>query len=91
MRLSLALGPAPSFLEARVATGLAVPRVEIVGAVQDEDAGAGRKRKRALVVKEEEEAWQMPGVGEGERLAMLQHVVTGLNDQLFADLLQGFH
>jgi hypothetical protein len=90
MRLSLALGPAPSFLEARVATGLALPRVEIMGTVQDEDAGAGRKR-RAPVVKEKEEAWHMPGLGEGERLAMLQHVVTGLNDQLFADLLQGFH
>jgi hypothetical protein len=66
--------------------------VEIVGTPQDEDAGAKRKRrKRAPVVKEKEEAWHMPGVGEGERLAMLQHVVTGLNDQLFADLLQGFH
>jgi hypothetical protein len=94
MRLSLALGPAQSFLEARVATGLALPRVEIVGTAQeadDADAGAGRKRKRAPVVKEREEVWHMPGVGEGERLAMLQHVVTGLNDQLFADLLQGFH
>jgi hypothetical protein len=86
MRLSLALGPAPSFLEARVATGLALPRVEIVGAAQDEDAGARGKTKRAPV-----EAWHMPVVGEGERLAMLQHVVTGLNDQLFTDLLQGLH
>jgi hypothetical protein len=33
----------------------------------------------------------VPRVAEKERLAMLQHVVTGLNDQLFADLLQGFH
>jgi hypothetical protein len=65
--------------------------VEIVGTVQDDDAGAGRKRRRAPVVKKREEAWHMPGVGEGERLAMLQHAVTGLNDQLFADLLQGFH
>lgn len=81
----------PSFFEARLAA--ATPRAEIVGIEQEEtgQAGVGKKRKRGPAIQQPREPWSVPRVAEKERLAMLQHVVTGLNDQLFADLLQGFH
>lgn len=81
----------PSFFEARLAA--ATPRAEIVGIEQEEtgQAGVGNKRKRGPAIQQPREPWSVPRVAEKERLAMLQHVVTGLNDQLFADLLQGFH
>jgi hypothetical protein len=81
----------PAFLEARLAA--ATPRVEIVGIQQKEtgQAGVGDKRKRDPATQQPREPWSVPRVAEKERHAMLQHVVTGLNDQLFADLLQGFH
>jgi hypothetical protein len=75
---SLALGAVPSFLEGRVGTGLGPPRVEIVGTQHEEDASARGKRGLA-------------GVAEEECDAMVEYVVTGLNDQLFAELLQGFY
>jgi hypothetical protein len=84
----------PAVLEARLMA--ATPRVEIVGAQQEEEgetgqARAGGKRKRAPAIQRPREPWSVPRVAEKERHAILRHVAAGLTDQLFAKLLQGFH
>jgi hypothetical protein len=83
----------PSYLEARVAAGHAAPVVEVVVWAQSEgqqaeQAGASGKRKAAG----ESSDTQGAEAGEEEqRHAVVEYVVTGLNEELIRELLEGFH
>jgi hypothetical protein len=86
--------PVPTYLKARVAAGHAVPVVEVVSPQSQEQqqqeggqAGASGKRKAA----DESSDAQGAGSGEEEVAAMLEYVVTGLNEELVTELLGGFH
>jgi hypothetical protein len=87
---------APTYLEARVAAGHAVPIVEVVSSLPQEqqppeqqEAGTGGKRK---VEDEEDEARRLQEAErEAMRHAVLEYVVTGLNQELLKELLEGFH
>jgi hypothetical protein len=77
----------PTYLEARVAAGHAVPRVEVVSPEwpekQDaEEAGASGEAK----------ADDLGGtaVVEEEKHAVLEYVVKALNEQLLKEILEGF-
>jgi ankyrin repeat protein len=83
----------PTYLEARVAAGHAVPVVEVVVWAQSEgeqaeQAGASSKRKAA---GERGEAQGAEAGEEEERHAVVEYVVTGLNEELIRELLEGFH
>jgi hypothetical protein len=82
----------PTYLEARVAAGHAVPVVEVVWAQsegeQAEQAGASGKRKAA---GESNEAQGAEAGEEEQRHAVVEYVVTGLNEELIRELLEGFH
>jgi hypothetical protein len=65
----------PAYLKARGVTGLAVPRVEVV---------APQQCWHSVGSKASEE-------DEEERRAVLTHVLKNLNDQLFIELMDGFH
>jgi hypothetical protein len=84
----------PTYLEARVAAGHAVPVVEVVSPQeqqqeeQEEKAGALGKEKAAG------EGGEAQGAEAGEeetRHAVLEYVVKGLNEALLTELLEGFH
>jgi hypothetical protein len=83
----------PTYLEARVAAGHAVPVVEVVVSPQSEgqqaeQAGASGKRKAA---DERGEAQGAEAGEEEQRHAVLEYVVKGLNEELTRELLEGFH
>jgi hypothetical protein len=70
-----------------------VPIVEVVSSLpqeqqppEEQEAGAGGKRK---VEDEEDEAQEAER--EAMRHAVLEYVVTGLNQELLKELLEGFH
>jgi hypothetical protein len=88
----------PSYLEARVAAGHAVPVVEVVSPQSQEQqqqaeeeegqAGALGKRKAAG------EGGEAQGAEAGEeetRHAVVEYVVKGLNEALVTELLEGLH
>jgi hypothetical protein len=86
----------PTYLEARVAAGHAVPVVEVVSPQSQksqqgaEQAGASGKRGAAS------EGGGIQGADTGdeaevERHAVLAYVVKGLNEALATELLEGFH
>jgi putative alpha-1,2-mannosidase len=86
----------PTYLEARVAAGHAVPVVEVVSPQFERrttrsmahTAEASGKRKAAG------EGGETQGAGAGEeetRHAVLEYVVKGLNEALLTELLEGFH
>jgi hypothetical protein len=84
----------PTYLEARVAAGHAVPVVEVVWAQsegqQAEQAGASGEGRTAG------EGGEAQGAEAGEeeeeqRHAVVEYVVTGLNEELIRELLEGFH
>jgi hypothetical protein len=86
----------PTYLEARVAAGHAVPVVEVVSPQSQEqqqeeekEAEASGKRKAAG------EAGEAQGAEAGEeeetRHAVLEYVVKGLDEALVTELLEGFH
>jgi hypothetical protein len=79
----------PTYLEARVAAGHAVPVVEVVSpqSEQQQQEGASGKREAA---GEGGEA-QGVKVGGEEIRAVLEYVVKGLNEELVTELLKGFH
>lgn len=68
--------PVPAYLAARVADGCALPMVEVT-----QEAEGKSKRKRT-----EDGAGQQE---EGE--AVRGFVLNGLNEQLFRELMEGFH
>jgi hypothetical protein len=85
----------PTYLEARVAAGHAVPGVEVVTPqseeaqkeeAEEEQAGPSGKRKAA----DEGGNLGETEVGEEERHAVLGYVVKALNEQLLKELLEGF-
>lgn len=67
--------PVPAYLKARVKAGLALPRVEVV---ERETDGTGSEREGE-------------GEGQQERHAVLKFVVGQLSEELFTELIQGFH
>jgi hypothetical protein len=70
----------PTYLEARVAAGHAVPRVGVVSPQSLGQQG------------EQEEAEEEGQAGEvNERDAVIEYVVKGLNEALVTELLEGFH
>jgi hypothetical protein len=73
----------PAFLQARVAAGHVLPQVEVVAGEQEEHAGADGKRKASEEAGSTQE--------EEEQHAVVVGVVTQLNEQLFTELMQGFH
>jgi hypothetical protein len=84
----------PTYLEARVAAGHAVPSVEVVmrqspgeQRQQEEEAGASGKRKAS---GERDEGAQGTDVGEEEGHAVLTYVLTALDEHLLTELLEGF-
>jgi hypothetical protein len=80
----------PTYLEARVAAGHAVPVVEVVSPQSEgQQAGASGKRKAAGESSEAQGA--EAGEEEEQRHAVLEYVVTGLNEALVTELLEGFH
>jgi hypothetical protein len=68
----------PVYLKARVEGGLALPQVEIV---EGEVEGTGSRDEREVRAIEEQQ----------ERHAMLGLVVGQLSEELFTELMQGFH
>jgi ankyrin repeat protein len=83
----------PTYLEARVAAGHAVPSVEVVSPQSKEQqegegqAGASGKRKAA---GERDEGAQGTDAGEEEGHAVLTYVLTALDEHLLTELLEGF-
>jgi hypothetical protein len=85
----------PTYLEARVAGGHAVPVVEVVSPQSERRVtksmvrrtGASGKRKAA---DEQEETGRVEA-GEEERRAAVEYVVNGLHEALLIELLEGFH
>jgi hypothetical protein len=85
----------PSYLEARVAAGHALPSVEIVSPQPQEEQeeeqqiGGSGKRKTA---GEGGDGAQGAEAGEEEtRHAMLHYVVKAMNEELVTEILEGFH
>jgi hypothetical protein len=87
----------PTYLEARVAAGHAVPVVEVVVSPQSErrttrsmarTAEASGKRKAA---GESSDAQGAEAGEEEQRHAVLEYVVKGLHEALVTELLEGFH
>jgi hypothetical protein len=79
----------PTYLEARVAVGHAVPVVEVMWPQSEgEQAGASGKRKAA---GERGEAQGAEAGEEEQRHAVVEYVVTGLNEELIRELLEGFY
>jgi hypothetical protein len=84
----------PTYLEARVAAGHAVPVVEVVSPQsqqqQEEEEGACALGKRMAA----DEGGEAQGTEAGEeetRHAVLEYVVKGLDEALLTELLEGFH
>lgn len=78
--------PVPAFLQERVTTGEALPEVEVVeGQQEGQQIGSSGQmkelRSKASTTQQEEE----------ERHAVLTYVMRRSNEQLFAELMQGFH
>jgi hypothetical protein len=66
----------PAYPETRGAVGLAVPVVEVVDLQQ---------RRHSLIRK------VLAGAAEEELHEMVVHVLENLNEQLFIELMDGFH
>jgi hypothetical protein len=94
----------PTYLEARVAAGHAVPTVEVMHQSPDEDEDeddedededeegdeeeAGGSGKRKAAGERDEGA-QGTGAGEEEGHAVLTYVLTALDEHLLTELLEG--
>jgi hypothetical protein len=94
----------PSYLEARVAAGHAVPSVEVVVPPPQEQEETEEekgplyeyamfmrnfKAKRRAAEKSDDE--ERAAVGEEERHAVLEYVVKVMNEEFITELLEGFH
>jgi hypothetical protein len=77
----------PTYLAARVATGYAVPSVEVVS---PESQKSKMRRGQAQAVKPRQAILGGGGVVEEEKHAVLEYVVQALNEQLLKELLEGF-
>lgn len=83
-----AAAPVPAYLTARAAARLPLPRVEVVAATQQEAQPGGASEASVEASAAEARGTQE---GEEERCAVLNYVLTALNDQLFIELMDGFH
>jgi hypothetical protein len=86
----------PTYLEARVAAGHAVPVVEVVSPQsqeqqQEEEGGQGTLGKRSAAGEGGEAQGAEAGQEEETRHAVLEYVVKGLHEALLTELLEGFH
>jgi putative alpha-1,2-mannosidase len=85
----------PTYLEARVAAGHAVPVVEVVSPQSERRTTRSMARTAEASGKEKAagEGGEAQGVevGEEEIRAVLEYVVKGLNEALVTELLEGFH
>jgi hypothetical protein len=86
----------PTYLEARVAAGHAVPGVEVVmrqspgeQKQQEEEQQAGASSEVATA-GERDEGSQGTDAGEKEGHAVLTYVLTALDEHLLTELLEGF-
>jgi hypothetical protein len=81
----------PTYLEARVAAGHAVPSVEVMrhSPEEQEEQQAGASGEVA-VVGERDEGAQGTDAGEEEGHAVLTYVLTALDEHLLTELLEGF-
>jgi hypothetical protein len=82
----------PTYLEARVAAGHAVPVVEVVspqsqGHQTKLQVGSNGKWKVAREIADGQGA----EAGNKEVHAVLEYVVKGLSEELLTELLEGFH
>jgi hypothetical protein len=87
-----------TYLQTRVAAGHAVPGVEVVSLQPEQRAprcttrqAAASSKKEAAGEAQEGEAQGDEAEDEGTRHAVLEYVVKGLNEELFTELLEGFH
>jgi hypothetical protein len=82
----------PTYLEARVAAGHAVPVVEVVSPQShEEEEGAGALGKRKAAGEGGEAQGAEAEEEEETRHAVLEYVVKGLDEALLTELLEGFH
>jgi hypothetical protein len=84
----------PTYLEARVAAGHAVPVVEVVSPQSAPTTGRIARTAEASGKRDaagEGGEAQGAGAGEEEIRAVLEYVVKGLNEALLTELLEGFH
>jgi hypothetical protein len=85
----------PTYVEARVAAGHAVPSVEVVSPQSPEqqeekdeqEAGASGQ---VAAAGERDEGAQGTDAGEEEGHAVLTYVLTALDEHLLTELLEGF-
>jgi hypothetical protein len=73
--------PVPGYLEARAEAGLAWPRVETVAGQRDDVGWAGDEMCSRSDTVEQQQGMD----------AMVEWVMKELNEELFTELLQGFH
>jgi hypothetical protein len=80
----------PTYLEARAASGHAVPSVEVVPSPSQAGQEEGKQ-----TVADADEGGDVQGVGVGEKEsemhAVLAYVVQTLHEALVIELLEGFH
>jgi hypothetical protein len=87
----------PTYLEARVAAGHAVPVVEVVS--PQSERRLTRSMARATKIRGKRKAAGEGGEAQGTeageeeetRHAVLEYVVKGLDEALLTELLKGFH
>jgi hypothetical protein len=87
----------PTYLEARVAAGHAVPVVEVVSPQSERRITRSMARtaetrgKRRAADERDEAQGAEAGEEEETRHAVLEYVVKGLNEALLTELLEGFY
>jgi hypothetical protein len=86
----------PTYLEARVAAGHAVPVVEVVSPQSQQQQAKEKEQEASGKRKAAGEGGEAQGAEAGEeeeeqRHAVLEYVVKGLNEALVTELLEGFH
>jgi hypothetical protein len=86
----------PTYLEARVAAGHAVPVVEVVSPQSERRttrsmARTAETRGSRRAAGERDEAQGAEAGEEETRHAVLEYVVKGLNEALLTELLEGFY
>jgi hypothetical protein len=86
----------PTYVEARVAAGHAVPSVEVVSPPLEEQRQEGEKggasgKRKAAGEGGDAQGGQAGEEEEEERHAVLEYVVKALNEALVTELLEGFH
>jgi hypothetical protein len=91
----------PTYLEARVAAGQALPSVEVVLPQLEEQHEEGKEEEgegtqvgpcgKRKAVGEPGDQHEAGTAEEEEAHVMLQHVLDGLNEELVTELLEGLH